>query len=537
MQDHHTIIDMFDQACQQYHALPAFSCLDYTMSYGELDTLSRQFATYLQHHTPLSPGDRLAIQLPNILQYPVVLFGAIRAGVIVVNTNPLYTGVELCHQLNNSGAKVLVVLANVAKTIESVLNQTDIQQVIVTEVGDLHPFPKRQLINSVVKYVKKQVPKCHFPCVIRFRESLALGKRDTFSEVKPQASDIAFLQYTGGTTGVAKGAMLTHANLVSNKTQMLDHWNGFLAEQEELFVAPLPLYHIYGFTLHCMVIFSIGGHNVLVPNPRDIDNLVKVFKNYPLTGAVGLNTLFVALLGHPAFTRLDFSCLKFTSSGGMALPEETALHWQRVVGNLPIEGYGLTETSPIVAANVSGSVQLGTIGRPIPRTETKVIDSEGNTLLMGEEGELCVRGPQVMSGYWNSPEATAEVLDNDGWLRTGDIAIIQADGYIKIIDRKKDMIIVSGFNVYPSEVEGVLLRHPDILEAAVIGIKDENGGETLKAFLVVTSESDTSDEAIKAFCRESLTSYKLPRFYEFRSELPKTNVGKVLRRELKAKAE
>ncbi len=533
MQTYRSIIEMFDQACVQYADLEAFSCLGQTMTYAELDQLSQQFATYLQHHTTLAPGDRLAIQLPNTLQYPVVIFGAIRAGIVVVNTNPLYTGVELQHQLKDSGAKALVVLANVAKAVEAVIDQTDVQQVIVTEIADLHGFPKRQIINGLVKYVKKQVPKCSFSSSVPFRQALALGAKDTFSPVNVETSDIAFLQYTGGTTGVAKGAMLTHANLLANQAQVVEHWKAVLEPTKEVFTAPLPLYHIYGFTLHCMVLVSIGCHNVLVPNPRDIDSLVKVFESYPLTGMVGLNTLFVALLNHEGFQTLDFSKLKLTTSGGMALVEDTAIRWEKLTGTTVLEGYGLTETSPVVSANIPESCQLGTIGQPLPETECKVIDAEGHTMPNGEAGELCIRGPQVMQGYWNCPEATHEAIDDEGWFKSGDIAQISDEGFIKIIDRKKDMIIVSGFNVYPNEVEGVLLAHPEIIEAAVVSVPDANSGEAVKAFLVLAEGSELDDSAIKAFCRESLTAYKLPRFYEYRSELPKTTVGKVLRRELR----
>lgn len=533
MQDYKSIIDMFDHVCEDYADLPVFSCLGYSLTYRELDELSRQFATYLQHHTTLAPGDRIAIQLPNLLQYPVVLFGAIRAGIVIVNTNPLYTGAELKHQLNDSGAKVLVVLANVAKAIEEVIDDTDVQQVIVTEVADLHPFPKRHIINGVVKYVKKQVPDCHFPHAVSFRKAMELGQRDEFTSVEVQRTDIAFLQYTGGTTGIAKGAMLTHHNLLSNCSQLTSHLAGTLENKTEVYLAPLPLYHIYGFTMHCMVMLFIGGHSVLVPNPRDLPSLIKAFKAYPLTGMIGLNTLFVGLLNNDEFTALDFSGLKVTVSGGMALAEDTAKRWEKLTGSLPMEGYGLTETSPVICANQQQSIQLGTIGPPIPETECKVIDSDGNALPNGESGELCVRGPQVMLGYWNNLDATAEVLDDEGWFKTGDIAVIQDDGFVKIVDRKKDMIIVSGFNVYPNEVENVLVQHPDIVEAAVVAVPDDNSGEAVKAFLVLQDGCDLDDDAIKAFCRESLTAYKVPRFYEFRSELPKTNVGKVLRRELR----
>ncbi|ODS23288.1 long-chain fatty acid--CoA ligase [Candidatus Endobugula sertula] len=457
-----------------------------------------------------------------------------RVGVVLVNTNPLYTGKELQHQLNDSGAKVLVVLANVAKAAESVIDETDIQHVIITEVGDLHCFPKRQLINGAIKYIKKQVFTCHFPSEIKFLQALKLGERDHLAPVEQKLSDIAFLQYTGGTTGIAKGAMLTHGNLLTNKSQLCNHWTHVLEPAKEVFLAPLPLYHIYGFTMHCMVLIANGGHSVLVPNPRDLKSLIKTFKSYPLTGMVGLNTLFVALLNNPDFRQLDFSGFKLTISGGMALVKDTANRWRELTGTFPVEGYGLTETSPVVTVNLPESCQLGTIGQPLPETECKVVDAEGQNLGREEVGELCIRGPQVMLGYWNRPEDTAEVLDSDGWFHSGDIAVIQDDGYIRIVDRKKDMIIVSGFNVYPNEVEDVLVGHPDIIEAAVVAVPDDCSGEAVKAFIVLTETSGLDDESIKAFCKQSLVAYKVPRFYEFRDELPKTNVGKVLRRELSA---
>lgn len=503
------------------------------MTYGELDHLSADFAAYLQHHTTLAPGDRLVVQLPNLLQYPVVLFGALRAGVVIVNTNPLYTGRELEHQLNDSGAKVLVVLANLAKAAESIIDKTQIQHVIITEVGDMHSFPKRQLINGVLRYIKKQVPEVYFPSSVSLRRALSLGHRDTFSEVIRAPEDLAFLQYTGGTTGVAKGAMLSQANLLANMRQAVEHWGDSLHEGKEVFLAPLPLYHIYGFTMHCMVLFSLGCQSVLVPNPRELKSVVDAFKKNKLTGMVGLNTLFVALARNKDFQALDFSSLEKTISGGMALTEDTANTWEKLTGNGIVEGYGLTETSPIVTSNDPKNPRKNTIGVALPDTELKVINPDGEALPSGEAGELCVRGPQVMIGYWQRPEATDNVLNAEGWLRTGDIAIIEDDGYVRIVDRQKDMIIVSGFNVYPNEVENILVAHPEIVEAAVIGIPHEDSGETVKAFIVKTEASTLDFDTIKSFCRQSLTAYKVPKLYEFRDELPKTNVGKVLRRELR----
>lgn len=536
MQNYETISEMFNAVCQKHKQAVAFTCLGKSMTYGELDKLSADFAAYLQHHTTLAAGDRMVVQLPNLLQYPVVLFGALRAGIVIVNTNPLYTGRELEHQLNDSGAKVLVVLANLAKAAESVIDKTQIQHVITTEVGDLHGFPKRQLINGVLRYIKKQVPDVSFPSSIKLRGALALGHRDTFVEVTRKPDDLAFLQYTGGTTGVAKGAMLSQANLLANKRQATEHWDDSLREGREVFLAPLPLYHIYGFTMHCMVLFSLGCQSILVPNPRELKTVVDAFKENALTGMVGLNTLFVALARNEDFKALDFSGLEKTISGGMALTEDTANTWEKLTGNRIVEGYGLTETSPIVTSNDPKNPRINTIGVALPDTELKVINSDGEALPKGEAGELCVRGPQVMMGYWQRPEATQEVLKSDGWLRTGDIAIIDDDNYVRIVDRQKDMVIVSGFNVYPNEVEGVLVSHPDIIEAAVIGIPDQDSGEIVKAFVVKNEGSALDFEAIKKFCKQSLTAYKVPKLYEFRDELPKTNVGKVLRRELRDSA-
>ncbi|MBX2809411.1 MAG: AMP-binding protein [Cellvibrionaceae bacterium] len=537
MKQYDLIQHMLADVCAHHSNKTAFSCLGQSLSFGEIDRLSQDFAAYLQHHTHLAPGDRIAIQLPNLLQYPVVLFGALRAGVVIVNTNPLYTGRELVHQLQDSGAKVLVVLANLAKAAEAIIEQTAVQQVIVTEVGDMHSLPKRLLINSVLRYVKKEVPDCTFPAAITLRRALSLGRKDSYTEVQVNPDAMAFLQYTGGTTGVAKGAILTQTNLLANKDQILAMWSGFLTEGDEVFLAPLPFYHIYGFTLHCLALFSIAGESVLVPNPRDIAAVIKAMQQHPLTGVVGLNTLFVAMMRHPKFAALDFSSLRITTSGGMALAEDTAKRWHKFTGVWPAEGYGLTETSPIVAVNLPDKIRLGSIGRPLPATELRVIDGDGKVLPAGEAGELCVRGPQVMSGYWQQAEATGKVLSPEGWFSTGDIAVIDDEGYVRIVDRAKDMIVVSGFNVYPNEVETVLVSHPDILEAAVIGVPDRNSGEAVKAFIVAKAGASLDEAAISDFCRELLTAYKVPRFYAFRKELPKTPVGKVLRRALRETAD
>lgn len=526
-----TLDKVFTDACREYTDSPAFTCMNHTLSYGELDRLAERFAAYLQECTNLQPGDRIAIQLPNILQYPVVLLGAIRAGMVVVNTNPLYTASEIKHQLSDSGAKALVVLANIAKNAAAIIGETAVEHVIVTELADLHPPVKRVLVNFVVKYIKKMVPPFSFPQQVSFRQALEQPKGKA-KPVKSSPEDVAVLQYTGGTTGVAKGAMLTHRNLVANMMQVNLHMNKVFRKNSELYIAPLPLYHIYAFTIHCTSALSLGNHNLLIPNPRDIKNFVATLKDQPFTCFVGLNTLFNALLRNPDFLKLDFSHLSVTSSGGMALTAETSKHWTEVTRSPVHEGYGLTETSPVVAINPPGAIQLGTVGTALPDTECKVIEEDGKVLPPGEAGELCIRGPQVMKGYWQRPDATAETLDADGWLKSGDIAIIQPDGYIKIVDRKKDMINVSGFKVYPNEVEDVLSGHPDIVEAAVVGVPDNDGSETVKAFIVSSNPNLTVSD-VRNFAKKQLTPYKVPHLVEFRTELPKSNVGKVLRRELK----
>ncbi|MFJ7788441.1 long-chain-fatty-acid--CoA ligase FadD1 [Pseudomonas sp. NPDC096925] len=521
------------QSCQRFADKPAFSNLGKTITYGELYALSGAFAAWLQQHTDLKPGDRIAVQLPNVLQYPVAVFGAMRAGLIVVNTNPLYTAREMEHQFNDSGAKALVCLANMAHLAEKVVPKTQVRHVIVTEVADLLPPLKRLLINSVIKYVKKMVPAYNLPRAVRFNDALALGKGQPVTEANPQANDVAVLQYTGGTTGVAKGAMLTHRNLVANMLQCRALMGANLHEGCEILITPLPLYHIYAFTFHCMAMMLIGNHNVLISNPRDLPAMVKELGKWKFSGFVGLNTLFVALCNNEAFRALDFSALKITLSGGMALQLSVAERWKAVTGCAICEGYGMTETSPVAAVNPSEANQVGTIGIPVPSTLCKVIDDNGNELPLGEVGELCVKGPQVMKGYWQREEATAEILDSNGWLKTGDIAVIQPDGYMRIVDRKKDMILVSGFNVYPNELEDVLAALPGVLQCAAIGVPDEKSGEVIKVFIVVKPGMTVTKEQVMEHMRDNVTGYKVPRQIEFRDALPTTNVGKILRRELR----
>jgi long-chain acyl-CoA synthetase len=526
-----TLVEVFSESCKSFADKNAFTCMDRTLSYADLDRLSGSFAAYLQQHTGLQPGDRIAVQLPNILQYPVVIFGALRAGLIVVNTNPLYTAHEIKHQLNDSGAKALVVLANIAKNAAAIVRETGVEQVIVTELADLHSPLKRVLLNFAVKHLKKMVPPFEFPQQIGFNKALSLASKP-WQPVVVTPDDVAVLQYTGGTTGIAKGAMLTHRNLVANMAQLNERMKDVFRPGQELYVAPLPLYHIYSFTIHCTSAIELGNHSILIPNPRDIPGFVKTLQGKPITFFVGLNTLFNALMRNPDFCKLDFSNLRLTCSGGMALTAETSRHWAEVTQAPISEGYGLTETSPVVSNNPLTNVQYGTVGLPLIDTHCKVIDEAGNTLATGSEGELCVQGPQVMKGYWQRPDATAEVMDAEGWFKTGDIAIIQADGYIKIVDRKKDMINVSGFKVFPNEVEDALSGHPDIVEVAVVGVPDGEGSETVKAFIVTANEQLTIEQ-VRKFAKETLTAYKVPHLIEFRKDLPKTNVGKILRRELR----
>nr|WP_279386516.1 AMP-binding protein [Motiliproteus coralliicola] len=528
-----SINEVLALSCQRFSDQPAYTSLGRTLTYTEVDRLSADFAAFLQHVLGLKAGDRIAVQLPNLIQYPVVVFGAIRAGLVVVNTNPLYTANEMRHQFNDSGAKALVVFAGCGDRAEQVIKDTPIEHVIVTEVADLHSPFKRLLLNSVVKYIKKMVPKYNIPGAISLNQALEQGREFDHAPANPGPEDLAILQYTGGTTGVAKGAMLTHGNLVANYLQLATHFGDFIGAKKEVFIGPLPLYHIYAFTLHCMLLLGTGNQSVLIPNPRDIPGFVKELKKWKFTGFAGLNTLFVALANNKEFGELDFSQLKFTASGGMALTMDAAKQWEQVTGCGILEGYGLTETSPAVTFNQPGKVQLGSIGIPIPLTQLKVVDDEGVELPTGQPGELCIRGPQVMDGYWQRPDETAEVMSADGWFQSGDMAILADDGFARIVDRKKDMIIVSGFNVYPNEIEDVVCTMPEVLECAAIGVPDERSGEVVKLF-VVRNDDSLGVEQIVEYCRERLTAYKIPRQVEFCDELPKTNVGKVLRRALKS---
>ena len=527
-----SIVALFEEALATYRTEAACTSVGHTLSYADLDRLSAQFAGWLQHDAGLDRGDRVAIQMPNLIQYLVVCLGALRAGMVVVNTNPLYTERELEHQLTDAGVRVMVVQANVAATAAAVLPRTGVEQVIVTEIADLHPQPKRTLINFLVKHVKKMVPAFHIPGALKLNDVLKAGAATPYRAVMLAPTDLAMLQYTGGTTGVAKGAMLTHSNLVANVLQSDAFFKTHNMEgRGQTMLQPLPVYHIYAFTAS-MYGLRIGAHTVFVPNPRDLPSLVKAFADYPPALFCGLNTLFVALCNNDAFRALDFSNLQVTLSGGMALTHDAAKRWQEVTGCPVSEGYGLTETSPTVSGNPGNGLQIGTIGVPVPSTEIQIRDADGTVLGLDEPGELCVRGPQVMAGYWQRPEATAEVIDSDGWFATGDIALVQPDGYLRIVDRKKDMIIVSGFNVYPNELEDVLVAHPDVVECAAVGIPSESTGEAIRMF-VVRSNPELTEDAVRDFMRAGLTGYKVPKSVVFKDELPKTAVGKILRRELR----
>ncbi|MEH6492791.1 long-chain-fatty-acid--CoA ligase [Halopseudomonas sp.] len=537
-----SVIDVFQQACQKHSDRPAFSNMGVTLSYADLDRYSAAFAAYLQQHTSLQPGDRIAVQMPNVLQFPIAVFGAIRAGLIVVNTNPLYTAREMRHQFKDSGARALIFMNVFGHLVQEVLPDTDIEFLFEAKIGDMLPGLKGVITNAVVKHVKKMVPDYQLPQAIPFKKALQRSQGQRPTAVSKTLDDVAVLQYTGGTTGVAKGAMLTHGNLVANMLQVYANMqqldkdgNKITKDSGEVIIAPLPLYHIFAFTVNCMCMMIAGHHNVLITNPRDIPGFVAELKKWPFSSVVGLNTLFVALMDHPEFANIDFSHLKSTGSGGTALVKATAERWEKKTGCKIGEGYGLTECSPVVTASPGdGLARIGSVGLAVAGTALKVIDEEGKELGIGERGELCVKGPQVMKGYWNRPEATDEVLDAEGWFHTGDVAIIDADGFVSIVDRIKDLIIVSGFNVYPNEIEDVVAAHPKVANAAAIGVPDEKSGEAVKLFVVANSPDLTVDE-LKAYCRANFTGYKVPKYYEMRESLPMSAVGKILRRELRDK--
>ncbi|AMB85498.1 long-chain fatty acid--CoA ligase [Pseudomonas agarici] len=535
-----SVIEVFERSCKKFSDRPAFSNMGVTLTYAELERYSAAFAGYLQANTDLQPGDRIAVQLPNVLHYPIAVFGAMRAGLVVVNTNPLYTVREMRHQFEDSGARALVYLNLFGARVEEVLPDTRIEFLIEAKMGDLMSPAKGWLTNLVVDKVKKLVAPYQLPQAISFKSALHLGRGQSIQPLKVSLDDIAVLQYTGGTTGLAKGAMLSHGNLVANMQQARaclsqpgPDGHPLLKEGQEVMIAPLPLYHIYAFTANCMCMMVTGNHNVLISNPRDIGGFIKELKKWRFSALLGLNTLFVALMEHPDFKTLDFSCLKLTNSGGTALVKATAERWEKVTGCRITEGYGLTETSPIVCANPYGNGgRLGSVGIPVPGTALRITDEQGIEQPLGQPGELCIKGPQVMKGYWRQPQATAEVLDAEGWFKSGDIAVIDPDGFVRIVDRKKDMIIISGFNVYPNEIEDVIMAHPKVANCAVIGVADERSGEAVKLF-VVAREAGISVEELRAYCKENFTGYKIPKHIVLRDSLPMTPVGKILRRELR----
>ncbi len=527
-----SVVDLFEESVKKFRDSVAYECMGKTLTYGEADSLSAKFAAYLQHGLKLKKGARVALQMPNCLQYPVAMFGVLRAGMVVVNTNPLYTSGEMKHQFVDSGADVIVILANFAVNLEKIRNDIPAKHIIITELGDLLGGLKGTIVNLVVRHVKKIVPAYNLPNAIKWKTAMSKGSKATFNREKLTLGDAAFLQYTGGTTGVSKGAVLTHANMVANMQQISAWMKPKLKDAEELVVTALPLYHIFALTVNCLAMMKIGAHNLLITNPRDMPAFIKELKKHRFSVVTGVNTLFNGLLNQEAFRQLDFSSLKITVGAGMAVQKATAEKWEKTTGTPLAEGYGLTETSPVATCNpIDGTERIGTIGVPLPNTDIKVVNDDGEELAIGERGELLIKGPQVMKGYWRNPEETNKVLVGD-WLKTGDIAVIDHDGFVKIVDRKKEMILVSGFNVYPNEVENAIASHPKVLEVGVIGMPDAKSTEKVVAYVVPKDKSVTQEEII-TFVRESLTNYKIPKEVYFIQELPKSNVGKILRRKIK----
>ena len=528
-----SIVSVLQTSLEKFRDRPAFANLGKVITYAEVDRLSKQFAAYLLGELKLKKGDRVALMMPNCLQYPIATFGILRAGLTVVNTNPMYTARELKHQLVDSGATVLVVLDNFGDVVQEVLADTAVKQVVTTGLGDMLGFPKGPIVNFVVRHVKKMVPEFDIPGAVRFRDTLTLGLMHPLPDVAIAPEDLAFLQYTGGTTGVAKGAMLTHRNLVANMQQAAAWIGTNVRYGEELIITALPLYHIFALTANGLVFMKFGGLNYMITNPRDMPAFVKELKKVPFTAITGVNTLFNGLLNTPGFDRIDFSHLHLTLGGGMAVQRAVAERWKKTTGVTLVEAYGLTETSPAACINPMDLAEYnGSIGLPIPSTDACLKDEDGRLVPLGEVGELCIKGPQVMKGYWNRPDETANVIDGDGWLHTGDMAKMDEKGFFYIVDRKKDMILVSGFNVYPNEVEDVIAMLPGVLEVGAVGVADEKSGEAVKVVIVRKDPNLTADE-VRAHARENLTGYKQPKYIEFRNELPKTNVGKILRRELR----
>ncbi|WP_206370295.1 AMP-binding protein [Solimonas marina] len=534
MQAYASLVDVLEQSCKRYRGV-AFECMGATLDYAELDRQTQDFASYLQNVAGLQRGDRVALMMPNLLQYPVALFGVLRAGMVVVNVNPLYTARELEHQLRDSGAKAIVIVENFCTTLQQVVAKTPIRHVITTQIGDMEGFPKRLLVNFAVKRIKKMVPAWSIPGTVALRSALAQGRSQPYARVKLTHDDIAFLQYTGGTTGVSKGAVLTHGNSVAN-LQQISAWMGpFIEDGKDVVITALPLYHIFALTVNALLFFKHGCRNVLVTNPRDMKAFCETLRNSGFTVLTGVNTLFNGLLNAPGFADLDFSKLKIAVGGGTAVQQAVADQWLKITGVALSEGYGLTECSPVVSfAPLDKPGWNGTIGVPLPSTDVALLDDDGKPAAPGQPGELCVKGPQVMQGYWQRPEESDKVFTADGWLKTGDVAVFEDKGYIRLVDRKKDMILVSGFNVFPNEIEGVVAQHPGVLEVACIGVPDDKSGEVVKIF-VVKKDPNLTEADLRKYCQEQLTGYKLPRYITFLDELPKSNVGKVLRKELRGK--
>ena len=526
--------EVLEESCSKFGSRPAYSCMGRTITFAELDRLSAAFGAFLQGRG-LTKGARVALMMPNVLQYPVCLFGILRVGCTVVNVNPLYTPRELEHQLNDSGAEMIIVVENFAHTLAEVLSKTEVKHVLVTTIGEMLGL-KGVLVDFVLRHVKKMIPPWDIPGAMRLSDALAEGGRRKLESVAIGHEDIAFLQYTGGTTGVAKGAMLLHRNIIANLLQAGAWVKPFLGNKRHVVITPLPLYHIFSLTANCLIFMTLGAENVLITNPRDVSGLVKEMSKHSFTAITGVNTLFNALLNNAEFQKLDFSTLQMTLGGGTAVQKAVAERWEKVTGKALIEAYGLTETSPAATINPLDLPEYnGAIGLPISSTDLVLRDDDGNEVALGERGEICIKGPQVMAGYWRQPEETAKIIDRDGWLATGDIGVVDERGYVRIVDRKKDMILVSGFNVYPNEIEAVVAMHPGVLECAAVGVPDVKSGEAVKLFVVKKDPALTAD-ALLAHCREHLTGYKCPRDVEFRTELPKSNVGKILRRELRDEA-
>jgi long-chain acyl-CoA synthetase len=530
--EYESLVDLFEKSCVKFKDRAAFENMGVEMTYGEVDQLSKDFAAYLQS-IGLIKGDRIAIQMPNLLQFPVAFFGALRAGLTVVNTNPLYTPREMEHQFKDSGAKAIVIVENFACNLEKIIQHTEIKHVIITKIGDMVPGLKGWITNFVVKNIKKMVPAYHLPKATSFNDAMKKGAASTFTKVVIELKDIAVLQYTGGTTGVAKGAQLSHANIVAHNSMITEWFKPYLKQQvdEEIIITAIPMYHIFALTVNGVLMFSVGAKSILITNPRDIPGFCKELRKHKFTIITGVNTLFNGLMNNASFAALDFKYLKGAVGGGMAVQDVVAKKWQEVTGRPLVEGYGLSETSPVLCCNpLDGTHRLGTIGLPMPSTEVAIFDDAGNQLPQGERGEICARGPQVMKGYWEK-DNTGVFFEGD-WFKTGDIGLMDTDGFFKIVDRKKDMIKVSGFNVFPNEIDNVVAAHPKVLEVAAIGVPDEKSGEAIKLFVVKRDQSLTEEE-LKKYLHENLTNYKVPKYVVFKTELPKTNVGKILRRALK----